>query len=107
MAFYTVKMVHPQGDKFFEHVRDHVQYLIDLEKLGKVRASGQLRGTALRSGFIIFCVADRAELQALIDNDPYSIQALIVHLEIEEWVPFIGTYAAETDPIPEFARPTA
>ncbi len=105
MTFFVVTMTHPQGDEWNKHVVEHVQYLLELEERGKLRASGQLKGTGLRSGFLIFSVANRAELDELVNNDPFSKHSLIVDLLVNEWVPFIGTYAAETNGIPEFARP--
>ena len=64
--FFVVTMSHPDGDGLGQHVRAHVDYLKGLVAQGKLRASGPASGLPLRSGLLIFTVADRAELDLLI-----------------------------------------
>lgn len=53
MAFYIVTMTHPDGPEWNEHVLVHVQYLLGLIEQGALKASGPLKGTPLRAGFLI------------------------------------------------------
>jgi uncharacterized protein YciI len=96
MAFFIVTMSHPDGDGWDKHVGAHVDYLKLLVSEGKVRASGRLIRPPYRSGLIILTVADRAEADALIANDPFAKQGLINELSIQEWDPFFGVFSTES-----------
>jgi uncharacterized protein YciI len=61
-------------------------------KEGKLKASGPLKGTKLRSGFLIISAADRKEVEDIIANDPFAIENLIVELVITEWDPVFGAF---------------
>jgi hypothetical protein len=88
-------MSHPDGDGWGKYVIPHVEYLKELIEQGKLRASGPAIGTALRTGLLIFSVQDRAELDALIAADPFSIEGLITELNIIEWNPMFGVFAQD------------
>lgn len=97
--FFVVTMTHPDGAGWGQHVMAHVQYLNTLVEQGKLRASGPANGLPLRAGLLIFSVADRAELDALIAADPFATEGLISELTVIEWNPLFGTFAAEATPI--------
>ena len=59
---------------------------------GKLKASGPLRGTKLRSGFLILSAADREEVEAIVAADPFAIEGLIDELVITEWDPVFGAF---------------
>jgi uncharacterized protein YciI len=69
-----------------------VDYLLKILKEGKLKASGPLKGTKLRSGFLIVAAADRDEVKAVVANDPFAIEGLIVELVITEWDPVFGAF---------------
>ncbi len=96
MAFFIVTMSHPDGDGWNRHVAAHVAYLKELVAAGSLRASGRLIGTRLRSGFLIFTVADRTKAEALVAADPFAVEGLIESLTITEWDPLFGAFAAES-----------
>jgi uncharacterized protein YciI len=96
MRFFIVTMVHPDGDGWNRHLADHVQYLRELVAAGVLRASGPLKGTPLRSGFLLFTASDRAAVEALVARDPFAIEGLIKALTIIEWDPLFGAFAAES-----------
>ncbi len=96
MRFFTVTMSHPDGDGWNHHLAAHVGYLKDLIAAGSLRASGPLKGTALRSGFLIFTAPDRATIEALVAADPFAIEGLIESLSITEWDPLFGAFTAES-----------
>ncbi|MEN9717433.1 MAG: hypothetical protein RIQ99_311 [Pseudomonadota bacterium] len=97
--FYVVTMTHPDGPGWGQHVMAHVEYLNQLVVLGKLRASGPVEGLGQRAGLLIFTVADRAELDALIAADPFAVEGLIDDLTVVEWNPLFGAFAAEATPI--------
>lgn len=106
MAFFIVTMSHPDGPEWGRHVLPHVHYLLGLIGQGKLKASGPLRGTSLRSGFLIFKADSRAEVEELVAGDPFAHEDLILTLTIEEWDPFFGTFSAESSKslMPELAE---
>jgi len=98
VKFFVVTMSHPDGPGWGEHVMPHVEYLNGLISAGKLRASGPVVGSTLRAGLLIFTVADRAELDALIAADPFAIEGLIEELTVTEWNPLFGAFAADAAP---------
>ena len=94
--FFVVTMSHPDGDGWGHHVKAHVDYLKGLVAQGKLRASGPASGLPLRSGLLIFTVADRAELDLLIAADPFAKEDLIAKITIVEWDPLFGAFSAES-----------
>ena len=104
MSFFVVTMSHPDGEGWNRHVKAHVDYLKGLIEQGKLRASGRATGLPLRSGILIFTVPDRAELDRLIDEDPFSKHGLISKLTVVEWDPTFGAFASESSYNQEQAR---
>lgn len=90
MPIYIVRMDHPDGDGWNKYVVPHVQYLKDLIERGKLIASGPLKGTPQRAGFLIFNAKNRVELDKMIEDDPFSIENLICDLSVAEWDPLFG-----------------
>ncbi|KXV61414.1 hypothetical protein AD948_01810 [Acetobacter senegalensis] len=90
MPIYLVRMDHPDGDGWGQHVVAHVLYLKRLIQEGSLLASGPLKGTPLRSGFLIMKGANRQEIEAMVARDPFSPEGLICDLRIEEWDPLFG-----------------
>jgi len=50
----------------------------------------------LRSGLLIFTVADRDEVDLLIAADPFAKEDLIAKITIVEWDPLFGAFSAES-----------
>lgn len=95
MHIYLVRMEHPDGEGWNQHVVEHVQYLKALIARGQLLASGPLKAGpgARRAGFIVMKAPDRAAVQALVDADPFAREGLICALTIEEWDPIFGMLA--------------
>ncbi len=96
MPFFIVTMTHPDGDGWKKRLPAHIAYLQKLVQTGVLRASGPVKNSPLRTGFLIFKAASRKEVEALIEQDPFSIQRLIVSLTISEWDPLFGEFASES-----------
>lgn len=84
MSIYLVKMEHPDGPEWAEHVVEHVEYLQTLI------ASGPLTTGSLRAGFLIFHAQNEQDVRQLVDNDPFAREGLIATLWIEQWDPLFG-----------------
>jgi uncharacterized protein YciI len=105
MAFYVVTMTHPDGPEWNRHVVEHVRYLLGLIKAGRLKASGPLKGTPLRAGFLIMVGDGRAEIEAMVAADPFAREGLIASLSIDEWDPLFGAFSTESSRVlpPDFA----
>ena len=107
MPFFVVTMSHPDGEAWGQHLPAHLDYLQALIHQGKLRASGRLKGKPLRSGFLLSTVGSQAEVEALIQEDPFAKEGLIAELTVHEWDPLFGVFAAESSgEVPELAKPT-
>jgi uncharacterized protein YciI len=93
-------MEHPDGDLWNKHVLEHVLYLKGLIAQGRLLASGPLKGTPLRAGFLIMRAEDRQEVEAMVDGDPFSREDLICGLGIEVWDPLFGMLADQSSKQP-------
>lgn len=100
MSIYIVRMDHPEGHKWNEHVLEHVHYLQELIKQGKLLASGPLKGTPLRAGFLIMAADSRQQVEEMIAADPFSREGLICDLWIEEWDPLFGMLVDKSSKLP-------
>lgn len=93
MHIYLVRMEHPDGDGWNQHVIAHVHYLKELIVQGRLLASGPLKGTPLRAGFLIMVAQDRHEVETMVAADPFANEGLIHAFTIEEWDPLFGMLA--------------
>ena len=93
--FFVVTMTHPDGEGWgnVSCRMSHVEYLNRLIAAGKLRASGPAIDQPLRTGLLIFEVADRAGLDSLIAADPFAKEGLIVDLAVIPWSPMFGIFA--------------
>jgi len=90
MGIFVVRMDHPDGTEWNAFVREHVVYLKVLINQGKLLASGPLKNTPLRAGFLVFQADTLDEVQAMVNADPFAREDLIAHLDIQEWDPLFG-----------------
>ncbi|MFP1877711.1 YciI family protein [Lonsdalea quercina] len=90
MGIYVVRMDHPNGTGWNTHVAEHVRYLQKLIEAGRLIASGPLKETPLRAGFLIFRATTLDEVKAMIHADPFTRENLIVDLDIQRWDPLFG-----------------
>jgi uncharacterized protein YciI len=108
MNFYIVTMTHPDGPEWNRHVLEHVRYLLGLLEDGSLVASGPLKGTPLRAGFLIFKAEGREAVTAMVAADPFSQRGLIASLTIEHWDPLFGAFGSESSrTLPEDLKPLA
>jgi uncharacterized protein len=93
MSIFIVRMEHPQGTLWNEHVLPHIAYLESLVERGRLLASGPVRGTSLRAGFLVMRADNLQEVQSMIDADPFAKEGVISALTVEEWDPLFGVLA--------------
>lgn len=69
---------------------DHLEYLIVLEKQGKVFASGPMGAREKGNGMTIVRAKDEAEAREMAENDPFA-KAGIRDFTIEPWTVMEGS----------------
>ena len=93
MAWFTVETTYisDQG-KLADSRPRHRVYLRALVEQGKVGAAGPWVDDS--AGFVIYQLADRAELDQLLAEDPYTIDGVAASRTINEWKLVLGSVGA-------------
>jgi uncharacterized protein YciI len=71
---------------------DHVANLRDLAERGVLLLGGPLVDD--NGGLLIYEVADRDELQAVLDTEPYLKAGFVAESRVLEWQPRMGSWTA-------------
>jgi hypothetical protein len=69
---------------------EHRDFLRGLAEQGKVLAAGAW--TADDGGLLLFDVDDEAEMQKILDNDPYQAAEVIASTKVTPWTPVLGIW---------------
>ncbi|MBW8638455.1 YciI family protein [Hoeflea sp. WL0058] len=85
---------HGKDQDLMPLLADHLEYLVELEKQGKVFASGPMGAPEKRNGMTILRAADEAEARRLAENDPFAKNG-IRDFTIEPWTVMEGTFTVE------------
>ncbi len=92
MAWFTVETTYTDDRDRLAAVRPrHREYLGRLVERGTVTAAGPWADDS--AGFAIYRVADRAELDRLLDEDPYTTGGVAVGRVVHEWKLLLGSWA--------------
>lgn len=93
MAWFTVETQYGEDrDKLADSRPRHRAYLQELVERGKVAAAGPWVDDS--AGFAIYAVADRAELDQLLAEDPYTVDGVAAGRKINEWKLVLGSVGA-------------
>ena len=93
MAWFTVETTYVDDPaKLAESRPRHRTYLRALVESGKVAAAGPWADDS--AGFAIYRVADRAELDVLLAEDPYTIDGVAANRTVNEWNLVLGSVGA-------------
>lgn len=101
MQYYVVTFTHTKLVGWAEHLHAHVKYLKKLLAEDKLQISGPGVGTPVRSAQLVFKVTDRAELDRLVANDPYSIHGLVASKTENLWDVQWGSMLKPATPDPK------
>jgi uncharacterized protein YciI len=92
MAWFTVETTYTTDrDKLAAARPRHRAYLRRLANEGKVTAAGPWADDS--AGFAIYRVADRAELDLLLAEDPYTKEGVADGRAVHEWKLVLGEWA--------------
>lgn len=90
MAWFTVETTYVEDRaKLVASRPRHRDYLRALAGQGKVGAAGPWADDS--AGFAIYQVADRAELDRLLAEDPYTIDGVAASRVVHEWHLVLGS----------------
>ncbi|HEX2133350.1 MAG TPA: muconolactone Delta-isomerase family protein [Actinophytocola sp.] len=90
MACFTVETTYTDDRDALAAARPrHREYLARLVEQGTVAAAGPWADDS--AGFAIYRVADRAELDRLLDEDPYTTEGVAAARRIHEWKVVLGS----------------
>lgn len=93
MAWFTVETTYGEDhDKLTDSRPRHRAYLQALVEQGKVAAAGPWVDDS--AGFAIYQVADRAELDVLLAEDPYTTDGVAASRTVNEWKLVLGSVGA-------------
>jgi uncharacterized protein len=91
MAWYTVDTTYiSDRDKLLAVRPDHRDYLRPLVDQGIVVVAGPWADDS--GGFIVYQVDDRAQLDRLLADDPYTTEGVAAGREIKEWKITLGAW---------------
>lgn len=71
----------------------HLEHLRRLVDDGTLLATGPWGPDDDRGGLLLFRADDRADIQAIVDRDPFMTQGVVATSDIREWVPLLGPAA--------------
>ena len=69
--------------------RDYLRSLLD----GPLLAAGPLVDSPLPGALLVFRAEDADAVVALLDEDPFWTESLIVERSVEQWNPVLGVFA--------------
>jgi uncharacterized protein YciI len=90
MGYYAVQWTYTEDKAKLDAAREpHVDYLKKLVADGTVAVAGGW--TDGSGGLVVFDVAERGELSALLEGDPFTTEGVIVDTQINEWKVALGS----------------
>ena len=81
---------HGKGLDMKPHLLEHLDYMVSIEKAGKLFASGPMGEQGSGNGMTILRVADEAEAREIASNDPF-IRNNLREFTIEPWTIMEGS----------------
>jgi uncharacterized protein len=73
-----------------EHRPRHVEFLQSQFDGGRLLTSGPFGPQEDPGALLIFSGEDKAEVETLLDQDPFHVQGLIARRQIKQWNIFFG-----------------
>ncbi len=89
MARFLVTTTFASAEKRMEHRAEHRVYLNQLVSEGKLLMAGPY--TDETGGVIVFEAVDRAEVESMMANDPFTTNGVFATTDIREWILVAGS----------------
>lgn len=92
MTYFIVKYLHTDLDGWNKFLEAHIAYLNEQVNQHKLIVSGPVKDShpGKKEAFLIFQINDKAELLALLKQDPYWYEGLVADYSINQWQPMFG-----------------
>ncbi len=96
MKYFIVRYLHTELDRWKEYQIPHLRFIQEHIEAGDLLISGPLEDAkeGQVEAALVFRVADREELQAQIEKDPYWTLGLVADYTVREWNPMFGLFGA-------------
>jgi hypothetical protein len=91
-----VVLWHGKGADLLPRLADHLEYMIELERAGKVFASGPLDFGKSSDGMTILRADTEEEARAIASRDPFVVNG-IRRFDIREWLVMEGSFAVKVN----------
>lgn len=90
MVWFTVETTYTQDrDALMAARPGHREYLTGLLEQGRIAAAGPWADDS--AGFAVYRVDDRAELDRLLADDPYTTGGVVADRTVNEWRIVLGS----------------
>jgi uncharacterized protein len=91
-----VVLWHGKGADLLPRLADHLKYMIDLERAGKVFASGPLDFGTSSDGMTVLRAESEEEARAIASRDPFVVNGIRT-FDVREWVVMEGSFAIKVN----------
>lgn len=96
MPIHAVTYVYPDRPADLDAVRtEHREFLRGLHAEGTLLASGPLpaTGTSTAGALLVLDASSAAEVERVLDADPFAREGLVAQRTVRPWSPVIGDWA--------------
>lgn len=90
MSLYAVTYVHPDEQRWLEHLEPHLHWIERRLQDGTLIASGPYQDVPELSALLLFKARDREHVDELISDDPFVTEGLLTELTVTRWDPGFG-----------------
>lgn len=90
MSLFVVTYVHPDEQRWLEHLEPHLHWIERRVAEGTLVASGPLRNAPELSAILLVKARDRGHVDELVADDPFVSEGLVTELTVVEWDPGFG-----------------
>jgi len=95
MAYYAVRYSYADDPRLDEIRPEHRAFLGRLAEAGSLEASGPYVDVKPASALLILRADSADEVRSLLEDDPFQQHGLVAGIDVTEWTPVIGVFAAQ------------
>lgn len=97
MNLYLVTYVHPDKERWLQHLQPHVDWIQRRLADGTIVASGPLQDVPVLSAVLVIKARDRQQVDELLADDPFVAEGLLTELTVVKWYPRFGELSHHVD----------
>lgn len=96
MSVFVVRYTHPATPGWALHLEAHTKWLLARLEDRSLLASGPVEAEQGHAALLVFDLASREALDAVLATDPYAEHGLVSSCEVMEWNPLFGAFQAHS-----------